>query len=47
MFLQSLPSTQTWDEDATVMLLSESFLWHSIWSGTSSAHLKSPQVNLR
>jgi hypothetical protein len=41
MFLQSLPSTQTWSDEATVMLLSEAYLWRSIWGGAESAHLTS------
>ena len=39
MFLQSLP-TRDWTEKDIELLLSEAFIWQSLFRG-SSAHLKS------
>jgi hypothetical protein len=38
MFLQALP-TREWTEKDIELLLSEAFIWHSLFRG-SSAHLK-------
>ena len=38
MFLQSLP-TKTWNEKDIELLLSEAYIWQSLFRG-SSAHLK-------
>ena len=38
MFLQALP-TRDWTEKDIELLLSEAFMWHSLFRG-SSAHLK-------
>ena len=41
MFLQALP-TRDWTEKDIELLLSEAFIWQSLFGG-SSAHLKSQQ----
>lgn len=40
MFLQALP-TRDWTEKDIELLLSEAFIWQSLFRG-SSAHLKNP-----
>lgn len=40
MFLQALP-TREWTEKDIELLLSEAFIWQSLFRG-SSAHLKNP-----
>jgi hypothetical protein len=40
MFLQSLP-TRDWTEKDIELLLSEAFIWQSLFKG-SSAHLRGP-----
>lgn len=40
MFLQSLP-TREWTEKDIELLLSEAFIWQSLFKG-SSAHLRGP-----
>ena len=40
MFLQALP-TKRWGEKEVELLLSEAFIWQSLFRG-SSAHLKNP-----
>jgi hypothetical protein len=43
MFLQSLPTRQ-WTEKDIELLLSEAFIWQSLFRG-SSAHLKNTSSN--
>jgi len=45
MFLQALP-TRGWDEKDIELLLSEAFMWHSLFRG-SAAHLKGNASNAR
>ena len=41
MFLQALP-TREWTEKDIELLLSEAFIWHSLYGG-SAAHLRGQQ----
>jgi hypothetical protein len=45
MFLQALP-TRNWTEKDIELLLSEAFMWHSLFRG-SSAHLKGQSTGVR
>jgi hypothetical protein len=44
MFLQALP-TREWTEKDIELLLSEAFIWHSLFQG-SSAHLKGQSLGV-
>jgi len=45
MFLQSLP-TRDWTEKDIELLLSEAYIWQSLFKG-SSAHLRGSETNNR